>query len=117
MTHGGDRLGNILGFEQFVTLRVNDLALVVGNVVVFEQLFADIEISAFDLALRRFERARHHRMLDRLAFRHLQALHDRLQTVAGKNTQQRVFEREVEARGARVTLAPGTAAQLIVDAA
>ena len=50
--------GDILGFEQFVALRVDDLALVVGDVVVFEQLLADVEVAAFDLALGGFERTR-----------------------------------------------------------
>ena len=71
--HGRDGFGNVVGFQQFVALLVDHLALVVGDVVVFEQLLADVEVARLDLALRRFDRARHQRMLDRLAFRHLQA--------------------------------------------
>ena len=115
LAHGGDRLGDVLGFNELAALAVDHLALVIGHVVVFEQLFADIEVTAFDLALRRFERTRHQRVLDRFAFGHLQALHDRLQPLAGKNAQQGVIQREVEARGARITLASGTAPQLVVD--
>ena len=37
--------------------------------------------------------------------------------VAGEDAHQRVFERQVEARAARVALAAGAAAQLVVDAA
>ena len=36
--------------------------------------------------------------------------------VGGENAQQRIFERQVKAARARVALAPGTAAQLVVDA-
>ena len=104
LTHGCDGLGNIIGFEQLIALRVNHLALVVGDIVVFEQLLADVEVAAFDLTLSRFERARNQWMLDRLAFRHLQAFHNRLQTLASENPQQGIVEREIEARGARITL-------------
>ena len=54
-------------------------------------------------------------MLDRLAFRHLQAFHNRLQTLASENPQQGIVEREIEARGARITLTTGTTTQLVVD--
>ena len=40
-----------------------------------------------------------------------------LDAVAGEDAQQRVLQRQVEARGARVALAAGAAAQLVVDAA
>jgi len=56
-------------------------------------------------------------MLDRLALGHLQALHDGLEAVTGKDAQQGIIEREEEARGTRIALATGTAAQLVVDAA
>ena len=55
--------------------------------------------------------------LDRLAVGHLEAVHDGLDAIAGEDAHQRVFEREVEARGARVALAARAAAQLVVDAA
>ncbi|EXI66318.1 MAG: hypothetical protein AW08_02674 [Candidatus Accumulibacter adjunctus] len=114
--HGGDGFRDVLGLEQFVALRVDHLALIVGNVVVLEQLLADVEVARLDLALRRFERPRDERMLDRLAFRHLQTLHDRLQAFAGENAQQRIIQGEVEARRAGVPLATGTTTQLVVDA-
>ena len=41
-----------LGFQQFVALLVDHLALVVGDVVVFEQVLADVEVVRLDLALR-----------------------------------------------------------------
>ena len=40
-----------------------------------------------------------------------------LHPVGGEDAHQVVFERQVEARGARVALAAGAAAQLVVDAA
>ena len=44
-------------------------------------------------------------------------LHDRRDAVAGEDAHQIVVERQVEARRARVALAAGAAAQLVVDAA
>jgi hypothetical protein len=115
LAHRGDGFGDVVGFEQLVALRVDHLALVVGDVVVFEQLLADVEVAGFDLALRRLQRTRHERMLDRLALGHFQSFHDRLQAITGKNAQQRVVEGEVETRRPGVALATRTAAQLVVD--
>ena len=103
--------------EDVVALLVDHLALVVGDVVVLEQLLADVEVARLDLPLRAFDRARDDAGLDRLAVGHLEALHDRAHAVAGEDAHQRVVEREVEARRARVALAAGAAAQLVVDAA
>ena len=113
----GDARRDVLRLEQLVAQRVDRLALVVGDVVVLEQLLADVEVARLDLALRAFDRARHHRVLDRLALGHLQHHHDAVDALAGEDAQQRVLERHVEARAARVALAAGAAAQLVVDAA
>ena len=45
-------------FEDLVALLVDDLALVVGDVVVLEQLLAHVEVARLDLALRAFDAAR-----------------------------------------------------------
>ena len=103
--------------EDVVALLVDDLALVVGDVVVLEKLLADIEVARLDLPLRALDRARDDAGLDRLAVGHLQPLHDRAHAVAGKDAHQRIVEAEVEARRARVALAARAAAQLVVDAA
>jgi ATP phosphoribosyltransferase regulatory subunit HisZ len=41
-----------VALEYLVALLVDDLALVVGDVVVLEQLLADVEVARLDLALR-----------------------------------------------------------------
>jgi hypothetical protein len=89
LAHGGDGFGDVVGFQQFVALVVDHLALVVGNVVIFEQLLADVEVAGLDLALRRLQRTGDERMLDGLAFRHLQLVHDGAQALAGEDAQQR----------------------------
>ncbi len=113
----GDARRDIARLEHLVPQGIDGPALVVADVVVLEQLLADVEVPRFDFSLRALDRARHHGMLDRLAFGHLQHHHDAVDALAGEDAQQRVLERHVEARAARVALPPGAAAQLVVDAA
>ena len=56
-------------------------------------------------------------MLDRHAFFHAQPLHQPRNPLGPENPHQIVFEREIEARRARIPLAARAAAQLVVDAA
>ena len=58
----------------------------------------------------------HHAVLDGDAFFHAEALHEARDAVRPEDPHQVVFERQVEPRRARVALAAGAAAQLIVDA-
>src|SRR5690606_33095364 len=111
-----DALGNVARIEQPVALLVDHLALLVGHVVVFEELLADIEVAAFDLALRVLDRARYPGMLDRLAFLHAELAHEPRDALGPEDAQQVVLEREVEAARAGIALAAGAAAQLVVDA-
>ena len=53
MTQGSHGGADFSRFQQFVTLCVDHTTLIIGDVVVFEQLFTYIEVTAFDLALRR----------------------------------------------------------------
>ena len=55
---------------------IDDLALLVHDVVVLEQLFADLEVVRFDLLLRVGDRPRDHAMLDRDAFFHAELEHE-----------------------------------------
>ena len=76
---------------------VDDLALFVGHVVVVEQLLADVEVAGLDLALGRFDGARHEARFDGLALGQAQSVHDGLQAVTGEDLEQRIFHRQVEA--------------------
>src|SRR6266581_233319 len=116
LAQGRDLVRDVLRLENGVSQPVDLAPLVVGDVVVLEQLLADVEVVRFDLALRALDRAGDQAVLDRLAFGHPQALHDGVDPVACEDPQQRVFEREVKTRGARVALPARTAAQLVVDA-
>ena len=87
-----DGFCNGLCFEHFITLCVKDFALIIGHIVILKQLLAHVKVTAFYLALRCFDRARHHTRLDWLAFRQLKTIHDGTHPIARKNSHQRVFE-------------------------
>ena len=76
--------------QNIVALLVNDFTLVIGNIIVFQQLLADIEITGFHLALRSLNAARHHASFNRFALRHLQSFHDGFDALTGKNAHQRI---------------------------
>lgn len=98
------QVADVFAVEDFVALVVDDFTLVVGNVVVFQYLFAHVEVAAFDFALRAFDLAGQHAMFDGdTAFRR-KAVEDGGGTVEREEAQQRVFKREVEAARAWVAL-------------
>ncbi len=67
-------IGDVLRPHQLGALRVDHLALVVRDVVVLEQVLADVEVVRLDLALRALDLAREHAALDDLALLHADAL-------------------------------------------
>ena len=60
-----DQFFLIESFQQLAAQAVDGLALLVHHVVVFEQVFAGLEVLAFDRLLRRFNAPRDHLRLDR----------------------------------------------------
>ncbi|RMV05524.1 hypothetical protein ALP17_05450 [Pseudomonas savastanoi] len=117
LTEVSDGLTNVLGSQQRVTHVIDHFALLVGHVIELEQLLADVEVATFHFALRFFDGVGHHAVLDSLTGLHAQRLHEILHAVRGEDTHQAVFERQVETAGTGVTLAAGTATQLVVDTA
>ena len=108
---------DVFGRHQLGALLVDDLALVVGDVVVLEQVLAGVEVVRLDLALRALDLLRQHAALDHLAFLHAGGLQPALGALGiAEDAHQVVFERQIEAARARIALAAGTAAQLVVDA-
>jgi hypothetical protein len=61
-------------------------------------LFTDIEIAAFDFALRIFDGTGYPRMLDGLAVAHAQLLHQTGNTIGSENTHQGIFKRQIKTR-------------------
>ena len=107
----------VFAFERRAADGVDRLALLVHYIVVFEQVFAGLEVLRFDGLLRVFDAARDELGLDGHAFGHAQAIHQGFDALAAEDAQQIVFEREEEARRAGIALAAGAAAKLIIDAA
>ena len=113
----GGQLGHIGVFQNIGTLVVNHFALIVGHVVVFQHLFAHIEVAVFHFALGAFDLAVEQTGFDGHAALGCQAVEDGGGAIQGKQAQQGVFKREVETAGTGIALAPGAAAQLVVDTA
>jgi hypothetical protein len=112
----GDGFADVVGGQQRVTHVIDHFTLFVVDVVEFEQLLANVEVAAFNLALGLFDGVGHHAVLD-LRRLHAQGFHEVLHPVRGEDAHQAVFQRQVEAAGTGITLTAGTATQLVVDTA
>ena len=111
-----DLLGEVLALEHSPALLVDDDALLVHHVVVLEDVLARDEVLLLDLLLRVLDLLREDLRLHRLVVRDLEALDDPVDPVAGEQAHEVVLGGQVEARLARVALAAGAAAELVVDA-
>ncbi len=89
---------HVFGIQYVVALLVNHLSLVIRNIVVFQQLFADVEVTGFDFALSAFDAARHDARFDGFALGHLQAVHDGAHPVTRKDPHQRIVQAQIETR-------------------
>ena len=115
----GDAVGEVLAVQDGVALAVDGRALQVHDVVVFQHVLAGGEVHALHLALRAFDGLGNHAGLNGHVLGHVGLLHhagDGVHAVAAEKPHEVVFQRQVELGGARVALAAGTAAQLVVDA-
>ena len=102
--HVQDKLLAVGAVEDVLPVAVNAFALLVHDRVVFEQVFADVEVAFLDLFLRAFDAARDHVAFDGFAFLHAQPGEDVFHPFAGEDPHQVVFQREVEAAGAGIAL-------------
>ena len=89
-TQRSNLLGQAGRIHDVVALLVDDLALVIGHIVVLEQLLAHVEVAGLHLALGRLDAARNDARLDRLALGHLEPVHDGLDPLASKNAHERI---------------------------
>ena len=115
MSNGGNRLFDFVIGQQFVSLPVDDLPLIVSNIIVFKQLLSNIKVPPFYLALRFFDGVGHHAVLNGLASLHTQRLHKALHPLRGKDAHQIVFKGQVKTRHTGITLSARAPAQLVVD--
>ena len=81
-----------------IALLVNHLALVIGDVVVLQQLLAYIKVAGLDLALCRLNAARNDTRFNGLTVRHFQTLHDGLDAVTREDSHQRIIQTQVKPR-------------------
>ena len=103
--------------HHLAALLEHDLALVVHDVVVFEDVLAHVEVARLDLLLRLLQRLVDPGMDDRLVLLEAELAQHRIHAVRPEDAHQIVLQRQEEFRAARIALAAGAAAQLIVDAA
>ena len=103
--------------ESFVADPVHDFTLLVEDVVVLEEAFADREIVLFDFFLCRLNGTVQQRVLELFAF--LEGLLEDASDGAsiGEEAHEVVFNRDKESGGAGVALARAASAQLAVDTA
>ena len=111
------RGGEIIGFQYLVTLAVNHLPLIVGHVIVFQQILADIEVTPFYLALGILDGAGHPTVLDGLAVFQAQRTHHAADTIRSEDTHQIIFHGQEETGVARIPLTARTTTQLVINAA
>ena len=110
-----DGLAEVLVAKDLVALGVDRLALAVDHVVELDDALAHVEVEALDPALRAFDRLADEPALDRDVVLEAHPLHQPGDPVRGEPLHQVVLEGQVEARRARIALAAGPAAELVVD--
>jgi len=108
--HPLDDVSNLPALQELLALAVDQLALVVHDVVVLEQMLADLEVVRLHPLLGRLDRPRDPGVLDGLPLLHAELLHDLGDPLLGEQAEEVIFEREIEAGGAGVTLATRAAA-------
>ena len=122
--HAGiDRLGyhvlngflHVLAHEHLAALTVDDLTHAVHNVVVLEDVFADIEVVRFDALLRVLDILGEELEVEVDILSAGELIHEPVHPVRAEALHQVVLHGYVEAGLAGVALTTGAAAQLVVD--
>ena len=110
----------LLPLQHLVAVGVDHAPLLVHHVVVLEHAFADQEVLFLDLPLRFLDLLGEHPRLDRflvaLVVDAAQFVEDPVDAVAREQPHEIVLGRQEETALARVALAAGAPAQLVVDA-
>ena len=109
-------VGDVVAVQDVTAVGVDRLALTVQDVVILEDVLADLGVARLDLRLRALDRARDHAGLDGDVVGEIRARQDRLGGPGLEQTHERVGQRQVEAALTGVALAPRASAQLVVDA-
>ena len=121
----GDRLADhvlqlgaqIHTLQHLGALGIDDAALLVEHVVIFQHRFPALKVHAFHALLRAFNGARQHPRLDLGVFGQTETLGQKGDPVRAEQPHQIVLHRDEELGFAGVALTAGTAAELVVDPA
>ena len=116
LDHPLDDVLDISPLQELLALAVDQLALCVHDVVVFQEVLADLEVVGLHPLLGRLDGPGDPGVFDGLPLLHPQLLHDLADPLLGEEAEQVVFQREEEPGGAGVPLAPRAPAELVVDA-
>lgn len=87
-------VGNVVGGQDLVSLIIDNATLVVGHIIVFQQLLSHVEVATFHLALSTLDGIADHLVLDGLALLETQNAHHFLDTLGAKQTHQVIFQRQ-----------------------
>ncbi len=103
-------------FENLPALLVDDGALLVHHLVVFQDVLADLEVLTLDLGLRGTDGTGDDLRFDRHVLGNVEPVHDALDGRGVEQPHEVVAQRQVEPGFPAVALATGSSAQLVVDA-
>ena len=115
VAHFVGRICDGLCVHEVATLFKDRLALIIDDVVIFQDVLADLEIALLDFLLRGFDGLVHPRVGDAFVFLDAETFHDRVEAICCEHAHQVIFNRDEEFGLARVALTSSTAAQLVID--
>ncbi len=115
--HAVNLLLQILAVEDLAALGIDQVALLVHDVVIFQHALTRLEVAALHGLLGLLDRSGEHLGVQRRILFHLERVHHAHNTLRTEQTHDVIRHGEIEAALARVALSAGTAAQLVVDSA
>ena len=87
----------------------------VHHIIVFEEVFPDVEVVGLHLLLGVLDGSGDQVVLNGLALLHAQPTHDRSNPVRAEDPEEIVFQGKIKTGTARIPLPAGTAPELVVD--
>ena len=95
--HRDEVRARVRPFENLASLAVDDLALLVHDVVVLDDMTPAVEVLSLDARLRAFDLPRHQLRLDRRVLVDAEPAHEALHPLAAEHAHQIVLEGQEEA--------------------
>ena len=107
----------ILLAQNLLALCINNLALLVHNIVIFQNVLTNAKVTCFHLLLGVFNGLGYQAVLNRLIILHTQLIHNASNIIAAKEAHQIVLQAQEEFGRAGVALTRATTTQLVIDTA